>query len=37
MTDWLRWARRGAVILHSFEEFLYPGAFVVWYRRYRGR
>jgi hypothetical protein len=35
MTGWLRWALLEAVILHIFEEFVYPGGFVVWYRRYR--
>ena len=35
MTDWLPWAPLGAVILHIFEEFVYPGGFVAWYRRYR--
>jgi hypothetical protein len=33
--DWLSWALLGAVILHIFEEFVYPGGFVAWYRRYR--
>jgi hypothetical protein len=33
--DWLPWAPLGAVILHIFEEFVYPGGFVAWYRRYR--
>jgi hypothetical protein len=35
MTDWLPWAPLGAVVFHMFEEFVYPGGFVAWYRRYR--
>jgi hypothetical protein len=35
MMDWLPWAPPGAVMLHIFEEFVYPGGFVAWYRRYR--
>ena len=33
--DWLPWAPLGAAILHMFEEFVYPGGFPAWYRRYR--
>jgi hypothetical protein len=35
MMDWLSWAPLGAVVFHIFEEFVYPGGFVAWYRRYR--
>jgi hypothetical protein len=35
MTDWPPWAPLGAVILHVLEEFVCPGGFVAWYRRYR--
>jgi hypothetical protein len=33
--DWLRWAPLGAASLHILEEFVYPGGFAAWYRRYR--
>jgi hypothetical protein len=33
--DWLRWAPLGAASLHIIEEFVYPGGFAAWYRRYR--
>jgi hypothetical protein len=33
--DWLPWAPLGAAMLHMLEEFVYPGGFVPWYRRYR--
>lgn len=33
--DWLPWAPLGAAIVHMGEEFVYPGGFVAWYRRYR--
>jgi hypothetical protein len=33
--DWLPWAPLCAAILHIAEEFLYPGGFAEWYRRYR--
>jgi Protein of unknown function with HXXEE motif len=32
---WLPWAPLAAVILHICEEFVYPGGFAEWYRRYR--
>jgi Protein of unknown function with HXXEE motif len=35
MPDWLPWAPLAAALLHIFEEFVYPGGFVGWYRRYR--
>jgi len=34
-TDWLPWAPLGAASVHIFEEFVYPGGFTAWYRRYR--
>jgi hypothetical protein len=33
--DWLRWAPLGAASLHIIEEFVLPGGFAAWYRRYR--
>jgi hypothetical protein len=33
--DWLRWAPLGAASLHIIEEFVFPGGFAAWYRRYR--
>ncbi|MEQ1353054.1 MAG: HXXEE domain-containing protein [Candidatus Acidiferrum sp.] len=33
--DWLSWAPLGAAMLHMFEEFVFPGGFMAWYRRYR--
>jgi hypothetical protein len=33
--DWLRWAPLGAACLHLIEEFVFPGGFAAWYRRYR--
>jgi len=35
MTAWLPWAPLAAALLHITEEFVYPGGFPVWYRRYR--
>lgn len=35
MNNWLPWAPLAAVLLHIFEEFVYPGGFAAWYRRYR--
>ena len=35
MPDWVPWAPLAAALLHIFEEFVYPGGFVGWYRRYR--
>ena len=35
MKDWLPWAPLVAAILHMTEEFVYPGGFAAWYRRYR--
>jgi hypothetical protein len=35
MMDWLPWAPLGAASLHICEEFVYPGGFAAWYRRYR--
>ena len=32
---WLAWAPLGAAALHVSEEFLLPGGFMDWYRRYR--
>lgn len=34
--DWLPFAPLGAAGLHIFEEFVFPGGFTPWYRRYRG-
>jgi hypothetical protein len=33
---WLLWAPLAAVLCHIFEEFIWPGGFMGWYRRYRG-
>jgi hypothetical protein len=33
--DWLRWAPLAAASLHIIEEFVFPGGFAAWYRRYR--
>jgi Protein of unknown function with HXXEE motif len=33
--DWLLWAPLFAASLHMSEEFLVPGGFLAWYRRYR--
>src|SRR5271157_5827876 len=33
--DWLLWAPLVAASLHICEEFLVPGGFLAWYRRYR--
>lgn len=33
--NWLPWAPLAAAILHMSEEFIYPGRFAEWYRRYR--
>jgi hypothetical protein len=33
--DWLMWAPLISVCLHISEEFLVPGGFAAWYRRYR--
>jgi hypothetical protein len=33
--NWLPWAPLVAAILHMCEEFVYPGGFPDWYRRYR--
>ena len=35
MMDWLPWAPLLAASLHIGEEFLVPGGFLTWYRRYR--
>lgn len=35
MTTWLPWAPLAAALLHITEEFVYPGGFPGWYRRYR--
>ena len=32
---WIFWAPLCAAILHIFEEFVLPGGFAAWYRRYR--
>ena len=32
---WIWWAPLGAAILHIVEEFVYPGGFADWDRRYR--
>ena len=36
MMDWLAWAPLAAACCHIFEEFVWPGGFAAWYRRYRG-
>lgn len=33
--NWLFWAPLGAASVHIAEEFLYPGGFATWYRRYK--
>lgn len=33
--EWLPWAPLGAAMLHITEEFVFPGGFTAWYRRYR--
>ena len=33
--NWLYWAPLGAASLHIVEEFVYPGGFAAWDRRYR--
>jgi len=33
--QWLLWAPLGTTCLHVFEEFVWPGGFPRWYRRYR--
>ena len=33
----LFWAPLGAVLVHIFEEFVWPGGVMRWYRRYRGK
>jgi hypothetical protein len=33
---WLLWAPLGAAVVHILEEFVWPGGFMNWYRRYRG-
>jgi uncharacterized protein with HXXEE motif len=35
MMDWLPWAPLAAACCHIFEEFMWPGGFPDWYRRYR--
>ena len=35
MMDWLPWAPLAAACCHIFEEFVWPGGFAEWYRRYR--
>jgi len=34
--QWLLWAPLAVAVLHIFEEFVWPGGFMNWYRRYRG-
>jgi len=34
--QWLVWAPLAAALTHIFEEFVWPGGFMSWYRRYRG-
>jgi uncharacterized protein with HXXEE motif len=33
--DWLYWVPLAAASLHIFEEFVFPGRFMAWYRRAR--
>jgi uncharacterized protein with HXXEE motif len=33
--NWVFWAPLCAASLHIFEEFVFPGGFAAWYRRYR--
>jgi hypothetical protein len=35
MADWISWAPAGAATLHIVEEFVFPGGFAEWDRRYR--
>jgi len=35
MTPWVSWAPGGAAVLHIVEEFVLPGGFPAWDRRYR--
>lgn len=35
MTNWIFWAPLGAAGLHIIEEFVYPGGFADWDRKYR--
>jgi hypothetical protein len=35
MTNWLLWAPLVAAAAHIVEEFVFPGGFPSWYRRYR--
>ena len=34
--DWFLWTPLAAAVLHVFEEFVFPGGFLKWYRQYRG-
>lgn len=34
--QWLLWAPLAAALAHILEEFVWPGGFISWYRRYRG-
>ena len=34
--QWLLWAPLAAALVHICEEFVWPGGFMSWYRRYRG-
>jgi hypothetical protein len=33
---WFAWAPFATAVAHIFEEFVFPGGFMSWYRRYRG-
>jgi hypothetical protein len=33
--NWIFWAPLAAAGLHIAEEFIYPGGFAAWYRRYK--
>lgn len=35
MVNWIYWSLLAAASLHIFEEFVFPGGFVEWYRTYR--
>lgn len=35
-SQWLPWAPLAAALAHICEEFVWPGGFTSWYRRYRG-
>lgn len=35
MVNWISWAPAGAASLHIVEEFVFPGGFAAWDRRYR--